>query len=73
MSTQEILEELPRLSAEAREQIAHALSKLKTDQPTVDPATMHEPRAAGLHAGAWIVADDFDDPLPDEFWFGKEA
>jgi len=25
----------------------------------------------GLHAGAWM-SDDFDDPLPDEFWFGEE-
>jgi antitoxin (DNA-binding transcriptional repressor) of toxin-antitoxin stability system len=27
-------------------------------------------RALGLHRGAWMVADDFDEPLPDEFWVG---
>ncbi len=27
-------------------------------------------RALGLHRGAWVVADDFDEPLPDEFWVG---
>jgi antitoxin (DNA-binding transcriptional repressor) of toxin-antitoxin stability system len=25
-------------------------------------------RVAGLHAGAVSVADDFDDPLPEEYW-----
>ncbi len=29
-------------------------------------------RIAGLHAGAWEVSDDFDAPLPDEFWLGEE-
>lgn len=29
-------------------------------------------RILGLHAGGGIwMSDDFDDPLPDEFWFGK--
>ena len=34
------------------------------------PATF---RTAGLHAGAWEVAEDFDAPLPDEFWLGRSA
>jgi antitoxin (DNA-binding transcriptional repressor) of toxin-antitoxin stability system len=25
-------------------------------------------RRAGLHPGAITVADDFDDPLPEDFW-----
>lgn len=25
-------------------------------------------RVAGLHEGACWISDDFDDPLPDEFW-----
>ena len=29
-------------------------------------------RKLGLHPGAWVVSDDFDEPLPDEFWLGKE-
>lgn len=28
-------------------------------------------RIAGLHAGAIWTSDDFDDPLPDEFWAGN--
>ena len=29
-----------------------------------------EQRVAGLHAGMGWVSDDFDAPLPDEFWEG---
>lgn len=32
-----------------------------------------KPRIAGLGQGKWWVADDFDAPLPDEFWLGKDA
>lgn len=28
------------------------------------------PRVAGLHAGASLVSDDFDQELPEEFWTG---
>jgi antitoxin (DNA-binding transcriptional repressor) of toxin-antitoxin stability system len=27
-------------------------------------------RVAGLHAGSIWTSDDFDDPLPEEFWTG---
>jgi antitoxin (DNA-binding transcriptional repressor) of toxin-antitoxin stability system len=29
-------------------------------------------RVFGLHRGQIWVSDDFDDPLPDEFWLGEE-
>ena len=35
--------------------------------------TFSSVRRAGLHAGAWQVAPDFDAPLPDEFWLGRDA
>ena len=28
------------------------------------------PRAAGLHLGAIWTSEDFDEPLPEEFWTG---
>jgi prevent-host-death family protein len=28
-------------------------------------------RIAGLHAGAAWISEDFDAPLPDEFWTGE--
>ena len=30
----------------------------------------NKPRAAGLHPGAIWASDDFDEPLPEEFWTG---
>lgn len=30
------------------------------------------PRVAGLHSGVISTSDDFDQPLPDEFWVGSE-
>lgn len=30
------------------------------------------PRIAGLHSGAIWISDDFDEPLPDEFWLGEQ-
>ena len=29
-------------------------------------------RILGAHPGAWM-SDDFDAPLPDDFWLGKDA
>ncbi|MGD0092477.1 MAG: DUF2281 domain-containing protein [Planctomycetota bacterium] len=31
-----------------------------------------EKRVLGLHRGSAWVSPDFDEPLPDEFWMGKE-
>jgi hypothetical protein len=30
-------------------------------------------RLAGLYEGSVWMSDDFDEPLPDEFWLGKDA
>ena len=37
------------------------------------PATAQTPRVLGLHEGAWSPANDFDAPLPDDFWLGTDA
>ena len=29
-------------------------------------------RKPGLHPGAFVTSDDFNDPLPDSFWLGEE-
>lgn len=29
-------------------------------------------RIAGLHAGEGWIGEDFDEPLPDDFWLGRE-
>ena len=36
----------------------------------VPMAGVTTPRVAGLHAGAIRSSEDFDEPLPEEFWTG---
>ena len=31
-----------------------------------------QPRVLGLHEGKGWISEDFDKPLSDEFWLGKE-
>ena len=40
--------------------------------PAEAPPIVPQLRKLGLHPGAWLVSDDFDEPLPDEFWLGQE-
>lgn len=35
--------------------------------------TVSKPRVAGLHQGLISMSDDFDAPLPDDFWLGTAA
>ena len=39
--------------------------------PVEQPETEAGPRVPGLFPGIWM-SDDFDDPLPDEFWLGED-
>jgi antitoxin (DNA-binding transcriptional repressor) of toxin-antitoxin stability system len=43
---------------------------LATLRPTEEPPS---PRVPGLHEGSIWMSDDFDDPLPDEFWLGEDT
>ena len=40
--------------------------------PLAEPQSQG-PRILGLHEGMWTISDDFDAPLPDSFWLGKDA
>ena len=48
-----------------------AINGLEGEQAelTSDPPTAI--RVVGLHPGAISMSDDFDEPLPDEFWLGE--
>jgi antitoxin (DNA-binding transcriptional repressor) of toxin-antitoxin stability system len=63
------LDELMRLLATTREIILTEDSTPVARLISIEPAKA--PRIAGLHAGSTWVSDDFDDPLPDEFWLGE--
>ena len=49
------------------------LSWLKTELSVENHANVEGPRVSGLGKGKWQVSDDFDAPLPDEFWLGRDA
>jgi prevent-host-death family protein len=38
----------------------------------VPVAAANKKRVAGLNRGAIWTSEDFDQPLPDEFWLGQE-
>ena len=44
---------------------------VRDDESASEPLDV--PRCAGLHEGVWDVAPDFDAPLPDDFWLGRDA
>lgn len=44
-------------------------TKAKTNQVSDQN---NSPRIAGLHKGKIWIAEDFNAPLPDEFWLGED-
>ena len=44
------------------------LTEGSTPLARIVPMAEATPRVAGLHPGAIWTSEDFDDPLPDEFW-----
>lgn len=65
MSAQAVIAELPRLSEEERELVAKALRDLALAKEVAGTARLKPDRRAGMHPGAMVMSDDFDDPLPD--------
>ncbi|BAU12687.1 unknown protein [Leptolyngbya sp. NIES-3755] len=45
-------------------------SEINLTQATAQPS---KKRVLGQHKGMGWISDDFNDPLPDEFWFGEEG
>jgi antitoxin (DNA-binding transcriptional repressor) of toxin-antitoxin stability system len=63
---------LPELVSLATAGVEVVLTKDRIPVASIVPmkSTAGE-RIPGLHAGAFKVGDDFDQPLPDEFWMGQ--
>lgn len=59
------LDQLLTLAIEGTEVII-----VQNEQPLVRlvPAVPKRTRVAGLHKGEGWISEDFNDPLPDEFW-----
>ena len=75
MKTIELLNQPPSLEVVLALAVKEAGVVLtKSGQPVAQVIPMAQPakqRIAPLHPGAIEASDDFDSPLPDEFWLGK--
>jgi len=69
MTFEEMIAQIPELSvAERKELINVIVDSLAT--PAVSQSK--KKRIFGMHKGLVSISDDFDDELPDSFWFGDE-
>lgn len=64
------LHDLPFQAGEMVEVVIQSRPRQKNGTHGLPSTTA--PRILGLHAGAFTVSEDFDAPLPDEFWLGAE-
>jgi len=55
------------------EEIKRLLTHLAERLVRESQPALRKPRIAELHPGAIEMAPDFNAPLPDEFWLGKDA
>ena len=60
------------------DQLSDEQKRIVQDHLAEHPSSVTEdkpkkPRKLDLHPGAFQPTDDFDDPLPDEFWLGEDA
>lgn len=76
----ELEPQLKKLSAHQDNDIAKYLLEFILSQETISNRThlnglpsfdSLSQRIPGLHADTIWISDDFDDPLPDEFWLGE--
>lgn len=61
---------LQQLSMEGEILLTRGSQPLALLSSVAQPASSVPVRIPGLHAGTTWTSDDFDDPLPDAFWFG---
>jgi antitoxin (DNA-binding transcriptional repressor) of toxin-antitoxin stability system len=64
------LDELVRLARNGTE-VLFTLNNRLMARLVAEPDAPPMKRMAGLHAGCVEMSDDFDAPLPDEFWTGQ--
>jgi antitoxin (DNA-binding transcriptional repressor) of toxin-antitoxin stability system len=72
MTIGEAQSQLAELLQEATDGIEVILTDGKTLRVRLVPLEVSiKKRVAGLHLGSMTTTDDFDAPLPEEFWTGK--
>jgi len=69
----DLLKAIKKLSPEQKRILREHLETEQTVQGSDDQETLLKERIPNLHPGAIWTSEDFDDPLPDEFWLGEDA
>lgn len=65
---QALLDQVRSLTPEQQQEVLNFAASL----PQKASVTLKKERVPGLHkADGYWMADDFDAPLPDEFWLGE--
>ena len=69
---QQLHQKIDQLLPDQLNQLAEFLAFLefKGGQSTAPEAPTE--RRPNLHPGAFVISDNFDEPLPDSFWLGEE-
>ena len=72
VDVQEAQRRLPELLSQAQQGDEVIISEGDTPLARLVPVAPHQnkPRVVKLHQGAMRIHDDFNEPLPDEFWTG---
>ena len=67
---QSLMERLSQLPEPMQDHLAKRFLKELEDTEAQTEQQSHK-RVAGLGKGTMVIADDFDEPLPDSFWLGE--
>ena len=68
---QSLLERLAQLPEPVQHRLAKRFLK-EVEEAEAQTESQLRKRIAGLGQGTMVIADDFDEPLPDAFWLGEE-
>jgi len=69
MTFEEMIAQVQTLSVSERKELINVIVDSLTTESTPKPK---KERIFNLHAGLVTISDDFDDELPDSFWFGDD-
>jgi len=65
--------ELLKIVDQLPDEKKQALKEHLADVEIVETEKPKQGRILGMHPGSIWMSDDFNDPLPDEFWLGEDA
>jgi len=68
MQSQQLLHEIEILPVELQKQVFDFVTFLRRQQQK----QANKSRTVGEYRGKIVIHDDFDAPLPDEFWLGEK-